>query len=767
MQPGLFELPEPLPVGAVLVGPPGWLPESRLAARQALQFSDPAAAAAWLGQDQPGDGQLAGEAGEISRLVFLHQDTFAGCEGSDQLVHWLEGLAGRRRSYLFILLHANLAADQLVRFFRAGLFDALDVPVERPAWVSMLVRAEKRLELRQQSHLLLEETGQTQGLLRDLHRQIGQSTVQNAGELLRAQESLEAANLQLTEAMAELSLLYKFGRELSQAANWDGVLRNILKNLSDFVQAGGAALILRAAPGGPYSPRKTWHWEETAWDKVLVNLHDQVDDAVAESIMAPGVFSVDPDAAQGRPGGGKRIIALPLEYQEVRLGYLLLLFATPAARDLVSRRYLPFLQTVQVVLSEEVAGAQLLDRIRDIGAFNSRVLETVSSAIWVLNEEGRTIFCNRSGQEMLTGLAESIAAPEDFSFQIGRGRHERQVQHYEELPELVLDARLRLDDIPGLLLPGLHRSAEPGFRGEGRVMRGNGEGIPVLVQASLMPGRGRDESWLVIVAEDLRETRKLEAERRRSEQLEGLVEMSATLAHEIRNPLMGLSAQAELLADQLPANDPKSRYIHVITGEVERIDNTITRMLNYVRPYEPVPDLVDLRETCLDVVDLVRPRAREKSVILRADLPPSGNGASPWEVALDGGQIKQVLLNLLINAVDAVAAAGNVELKMAAVDNIAIQDKQRGTRLETPGFQLEVLDDGPGVPEADLEKIFRPFFTTKNSGTGLGLSICQKIVVAHGGEIQATRENERTVFRVLLPRVLPGAETPKGKQEEA
>lgn len=764
MQPNLFDLPEPLPVGAVLVGPVGWLPDSRLEARRARLFADPAEAAAWLDRNGP-ESQGAGD-GALSRLVFLHQDSFAGNGGSDRLVNWLEGVCARRRPYLFILLHASLGADRIVSFFRAGLFDALDVPVDRPTWVNMLLRAEKRLELRQQSHLLLEETGQTQDLLRDLHRQIGQTTAQNAGELLRAQESLEAANLQLTEAMAELSLLYKFGRELSQAANWDGVLRNILKNLSDFVKAGGAALILRAAPGGPYSPRKTWHWEETAWDKVLVNLHDQVDDAVAESIMAPGVFSVDPDLVPGQGGRGKRIIALPLEYQEVRLGYLLLLFATPEARDGVSRRYLPFLQTVQVVLSEEVAGAQLLDRIRDVGAFNSRVLETVSSAIWVLNEEGRTIFCNRSGQEMLTGLENSIAAPEDFSFQIGRGRHERQVQHYRELPELVLDARLRLDEVPGLLLPGLRRSAEPGFRGEGRVMRDNGEGIPVLVQASLMPGRARDESWLVIVAEDLRETRKLEAERRRSEQLEGLVEMSATLAHEIRNPLMGLSAQAELLADQLPANDPRSRYIHVITGEVERIDDTITRMLNYVRPYEPAPDLVDLREICRDVMDLVRPRAQDKRVALTTDLDDGDRRARVWDVILDGGQIKQVLLNLLINAVDAVAAEGSVRLRLSAVENIAIQDQQRGTRLETPGFRLEVLDDGPGVPEADLEKIFRPFFTTKNTGTGLGLSICQKIVGAHGGEIQATRENETTVFRVLLPRVLPGA-APKGKQEEA
>jgi signal transduction histidine kinase len=767
VEPNPFNLPVPVPLGTVLVGPQNWPHSDLIHSRQCVHFHEPEPALRWLLENHAKRAVESESADEFSRLVILHEGSFAGPEGGDRLIDWLEDLNTVRGPFLPILLHENIEGDQLVRFFRAGLFDALPVPVDRSAWVNMLVRAGKRFELRHQGRLLLEETGQAQVMLRDLHRQIGGQTTRNAGELLQAHETLEAANLELTEAMAELSLLYKFGRELSQAANWDGVLRDILKNLADFVKAGGAALILRSAPGGPYSPRKTWHWEETAWDKVLVNLHDQVDDAVAESIMAPGVFSVDPGQPGGQGGRGKRIIALPLEYQDIRLGYLLLLFTTPEARERVSRKYLPFLQTVQVVLSEEVAGAQMLDRIRDIGAFNSQVLETVRSAIWVVNDMGQTVFCNRSGQNMLTGKESSIGAPDEFIFQIGRGRHQNSVQHYEELPELFLDARLHLDDIQGLLLPVLMQKERSGFRGEGRITRSDGEGIPVLVQCSLMPGRVRDESWLVIVAEDLRETRKLEAERMRSEQLEGLVEMSATLAHEIRNPLMGLSAQAELLADQLPDNDPKSRYIHVITGEVERINDTITRMLNFVRPYEPIRDLINLQDICRDVLDLVSSKATDKGVHL--EFAAGQGSAEPvvWDVVLDGGQIKQVLLNLLINAIDAVSTGGRVWLDLAPVQQIGIQDKLTGTRLETSGFLLEVRDDGPGIPPGDLGRIFRPFFTTKNTGTGLGLSICQKIIAAHGGEIRAARDDDHTVFRVLLPRFQSGNGTREGKQEEA
>ena len=766
METNLFLLPDPLPLGAVLVGPSHWPEPKFVESRRCQFFTNPQEASVWLSDLSGSGANTSDDTPEFSRLVFLHQDTFAGNDGADRLVAWLENTTHQRDPFLPILLHGNLPASQLVRFFRAGLFDALSVPVEKPTWVNMLIRAEKRLELRKQSRLMLEETGQTQGILRRLHRQIGDQAAQNAGELLLAQESLEAANQQLTEAMSELSLLYKFGRELSTASNWDGVLRDILESLAAFVKAGGAALILRSAPGGSYSPRKTWHWEETAWDKVLVNLHDQVDDAVAESIMAPGVFSVDPDSNTGEGERGKRIIALPLEYQEIRLGYLLLLFATPAARDQVSRKYLPFLQTVQVVLSEEVAGAQMLDRIRDIGAFNSRVLETVRSAIWVVNEEGRTVYCNRAGQEMLTGQESIIAVPDEFMFQIGRGRHLANQQHYEELPEIFLDARLRLDDISGLLLSNLQVKKKGKYRGEGQVLRSDGEGIPVLVQTSLMPGRLRDESWLVIVAEDLRESRKLETERLRSEQLEGLVEMSATLAHEIRNPLMGLSAQAELLADQLPANDPKSRYIHVITGEVDRINDTITRMLNFVRPYEPVLDQADLLDLCRDVLDLVEPRAMDKHVRLQLDLKGDNPAAYNWAAYLDEGQIKQVLLNLVINAIDAVGKGGRVWLGLSLSGKIEVADEQHGVRHEAACVQLEIRDDGPGIPAGNLPKIFRPFFTTKNTGTGLGLSICQKIIVAHGGEIMVTRENETTVFRFMLTRFQPGTGGLKVKEED-
>jgi signal transduction histidine kinase len=728
----LFRLPGLLPEGAVLCGPESWVPPHDVRQHRCRLVSDPDEGIIWL------TGECQAHDTGPSRLILIHQDLFAGPEGADRLVEWLGRLADLRAPLLPILLHGQLPGDQLVRFFRAGLFDALEVPVIEHAWVNMLIRAERRLELRQQQRLILADSGKPQDLLRERRRELGERAARSTGDLLRAQESLEAANRQLHDAMAELSMLYRFGRELSNAGNWDEVLREILRNLSDFVGARGAALILRSAAEGTYSPRQTWRWEPEGWEKVLVALRDQVDSDVAQGLLAPGVFRVDPEAAGGSEDqeGSQGILALPLEHQSQRLGYLLLL-AGHGQRAALAERYLPFLQAVQIVIAEEVAGAQMLDRIRDIGVFNTRVLETVRSAIWVFDDTGRTVYCNRSAYELLTGRDAPTQEPAEFLFEIGRGRGVPASSNEPGI-ELLADGRLGLEGQEGLVLAYLRDRPDGVYRGEGRIGRPDGSGVPVLIQTSLMAGREQNESWLVMVAEDLRETRKLEAERLKTDRLEGLVEMSATLAHEIRNPLMGLSAQAELLADKLPTDDPKARYISVITREVERIDGTITRMLNFVRPYEPVRKTACLPDLVEDAGDLCRSRAVEAGVALSIACPDE------LSLELDGDQIKQVLLNLIINGIDATPEGGTVTVTLTG-------HTEPDMGRESAGALITVTDDGPGFGDTDPAKIFRPFFTTKTSGTGLGLSICQKIIVAHGGDIKAARQGDLTVFEVLLP----------------
>ncbi len=667
-----------------------------------------------------------------------------------------------------VLLHDGSEDLLLPACFRAGLFDAIPLG-DDAAWEDLLQRVGARLAVFDEADRLEAAQQETTERLLE-HRQRLQVELVRAGDdLARSHLRLEEANQALTEHMDQLSLLYTIVRELSTTPNWDSTLESLLGTMADFVGAQGAALVLRPAPDAPFAPRQTFHWNEEGWDRVLTRLEAErrrEDGDPGE----PVVITLEPEAE--RDDTLPVVAALSLDHMHACLGYLLLLDFQPRT---ATSGQLAFLRTAQIILAEEVAAAQMLDRMRELGTFNSRVLEAVDSGIWVLDDLGRTIFCNRGGRELVTGRAQAPRIITEPDTALGRGRHpddtgstsaffRRDTFHLEGLPELLLDAMLRLEDQEGPALAAFkHEDPEP-FYGEGRVVRADGTAVPVMVQAHLMPGRARDELWRVVVLEDLRPVKRLAQETRRADALESLVEMSAALAHEIRNPLMGLSAQAELLGDNLEDDDPRRRYIDVITGEVGRINDTITRMLQFVRPYEPELGHVDLDRLLRDSLVLARPRADDKDVRLGLgrDLP-RGESAT---LAADGTQLKQVVLNLLFNAVDASPAGGTVSATLTRVDDLLVDDPVSGESRVRPGFRLAVTDEGPGVAPADRDRIFRPFYTTKNSGTGLGLSICRKIVKAHAGRISVDCDGNGTIFAILLPDLRDSEETAPAAQEQ-
>jgi len=662
----------------------------------------------------------------------------------DQVEPWLAAM--RRAGVRVTLAHARCDVAMVARWLRRGLFDAVAADADAADWSAALSRLVDDQAEDAAGQAIRADARQTQQLLVDSRRRLRQDVSAEADALLTTQAELEAVNASLSSHMQQISLLYGFGRELSHAVNWDDTLRGILEHLSRFVGAVGGALVLRTAPGGPDAPRQTYRWAETAWDKVLLRINHQIDAGVASSLLAPGVFQVGRES----DGEGGRITALPLEHQDVRLGMLLLLFDDPAVRRQQTDRCLAFLQMVQVMLSEEVAAAQMLDRLRDVSTFNTRLLETVSSAIWVCNSEGKTLFVNRAARTLLGYDCDAPADADPEEPTVGRGRMlDRPLTggaQIDDLPEVFTDGCLSVSGRPEAPFAYLQGRNDP-FLGEGYVTDAAGERIPVRVRTAPMAGRGRDERWLLLVLEDLSAERRAEAARRRAEQLEALVGMTATLAHEIRNPLMGLSAQAELLADSLPEGDRRRDRIDLITGEVERINRTITDMLQYVRPCQPRREDLDLVRVVRNCLALAQPRAEAGGVRLTHE------GPANLDTQADPAQIQQVILNLVLNAIDAAAGAGgHVRVRLEAAATVTITDAMLGFQRQQPGLIVSVEDDGPGFGQAGTDKIFQPFFTTKTTGTGLGLAYSRKVVEAHDGEIRAERHDGWTRMRVLLPR---------------
>ena len=201
-----------------------------------------------------------------------------------------------------------------------------------------------------------------------------------------------------------------------------------------------------------------------------------------------------------------------------------------------------------------------------------------------------------------------------------------------------------------------------------------------------------------------------------------LSRLLARLAHEIRNPLSSLGIHVQLLEEDLAQATPRLRAqaagrFEIIRGELQRLETLMRQFLSLAAPSSVDLQPVDLAEVVRYVGDLLRPEAAARGIALVLDLP-----ADLPVLAADSAQLKQALVNLIINAIQAVERNGRIDVIVRA-------DRSRGV------VALQVSDNGPGVPGEKRSAIFEPFFTTKNEGSGLGLWIVQQIAMAHGGVV--------------------------------
>jgi len=218
----------------------------------------------------------------------------------------------------------------------------------------------------------------------------------------------------------------------------------------------------------------------------------------------------------------------------------------------------------------------------------------------------------------------------------------------------------------------------------------------------------------------------------RAEHLATLGELAAGLAHEIRNPLAGIAGVMDIIGRDLPATSPAQDVLKDVREEVLRINRIVTDLLETARPKAPQIHSADLNTTVEHALMFAREQAKSKPIQFHyaknSELPP---------VAHDPSQIHQVLLNLMLNAIQAVDGPGTVTVSVEQRGNLAA---------------VAVEDTGPGIPAETLNNIFRPFFTTKGHGTGLGLSLAKRIVEDHGGRIEvASMPGHGCTFTVLLP----------------
>ncbi len=247
-----------------------------------------------------------------------------------------------------------------------------------------------------------------------------------------------------------------------------------------------------------------------------------------------------------------------------------------------------------------------------------------------------------------------------------------------------------------------------------------------------LPALDRQLDRVVVRVREVAETlQRQQQEMLRAEQLAAVGQLAANVAHEIRNPLTAIKMLVGAARRPSHAKPLSAVDLQVIYDEIGQLEHTVQTLLDYARPPQLVRQPTDLRKVVQQALDLLRGRAQQQHVLVETRLPEA-----PVVAAVDANQMRGVLLNLLLNALDALPQGGRVEIELCG----------------GPEVRLRVVDDGPGIAPAVAERLFTPFATTKPTGNGLGLSICHRVLEQHGGSISArNRPSGGAEFTLTLP----------------
>jgi two-component system, NtrC family, sensor histidine kinase HydH len=219
---------------------------------------------------------------------------------------------------------------------------------------------------------------------------------------------------------------------------------------------------------------------------------------------------------------------------------------------------------------------------------------------------------------------------------------------------------------------------------------------------------------------------------KRAERLYALGQLSAGLAHEIRNPLASIEGATAVLLREPPSEERRIEFLQIIQKETRRLNRLLTNFLNFAKPREPEFASIHVAQILDSVIALAEHAIHGNPIVFRKEVADNVT-----ELECDSEQLTQILLNLTINAIQAMPAGGEIVLSAHRRNGNAV---------------IEVQDQGTGISEKDLEKIFDPFFTTKESGTGMGLPVAHQIAARQGGVLSATRNTDQGMtFSLEIP----------------
>ena len=343
--------------------------------------------------------------------------------------------------------------------------------------------------------------------------------------------------------------------------------------------------------------------------------------------------------------------------------------------------------------------------LAELRALNQNVIESIPSGLITISQHSSATFINPAGSQILQMQPHEVL-----------GRHVTELGFFDV--EEWSEVRGALSH--GVLIRRERELAVPGGR------RTIGFALTPL---QTLDGKAAGYS---LIFQDLTDMKKLEAEVRLKDRMAAVGELSAGIAHEIRNPLAAIAGSVQFLKNSKSLTPQEERLMSIVLKESERLNKTIADFLRFVRPHERRPAEFDVAASLNETLDLLSNSPElENHEIRRNITPPS------FQIVGDADQIRQVFWNLVRNAVQAMPGGGVLAVSTTVTDEV---------------YRIVFSDSGRGMSEADLQRLFQPFRTNSPSGTGLGMAISYRIVQEHGGKIEVdSTEGDGTTIEVVLP----------------
>jgi PAS domain S-box-containing protein len=501
------------------------------------------------------------------------------------------------------------------------------------------------------------------------------------------------------------STLLEWARELSAETDLQSLLNRLRRRVRETLDVEDADVLVRTGPNRFSAP---------ADSEVSIELQTADLDRLRDS----AVLSVDEGAFPAAPWA-RLLFAMKVKG---RIRALLAVGERKTMDQPLTTEDRALLGTLAAHAATAIEAARLVQEVRQrageierLHARQAKILESSAVGLMLLDADDRIQAWNRA-LEAIYGLSRAET--------IGRS--------VADVLPLHMVRRLEQE---------WHSDAAPG---EARIFRlslvnRRGQRIIANLSVSAVDGEPGADASRVVTFDDVSERVKLEEQVLRQERLAGLGLLAAGVAHEINTPLTGISSYTQMLIEECEPDDPRRASLEKIELQTKRAAEITGSLLNLARPDETSRHSVEYGATIREVLQLFEPQIRGSGVKLLVDIEEG----LPL-IAGHKGKLQQVLLNLLLNARDAIETSGTIKLSAERLNG---------------NIRMIVEDDGTGIAEEDLDSIFDPFFTTKGRGrgTGLGLSITYGIVQEHGGEIHVeSQPGEFTRFRVELP-LSPGA----------